>query len=114
MEGEVQIWGRNQNGQLGLGTTEDSHVPQKIEAFQGINVKMVVAGAERTMAITEGGELYRWGWWRYGNLGLGDRNDRNIPEKAPVISVFSYFVYRPSLYNHQTCCYIWIMCYLKT
>ncbi|PNX79082.1 putative E3 ubiquitin-protein ligase HERC1-like protein, partial [Trifolium pratense] len=34
MEGEVQSWGRNQNGQLGLGTVEDSLVPQKIQTFQ--------------------------------------------------------------------------------
>jgi alpha-tubulin suppressor-like RCC1 family protein len=27
-------WGRNQNGQLGLGHTEDSLVPQVVEAFQ--------------------------------------------------------------------------------
>ncbi|KAI7750062.1 hypothetical protein M8C21_007485 [Ambrosia artemisiifolia] len=86
MEGEVQSWGRNQNGQLGLGTTEDSLVPQKIEAFQGVNVKMVAAGAEHTVAITEDGELYGWGWGRYGNLGLGDRNDRYVPEKASVIN----------------------------
>ncbi|XP_076910126.1 ultraviolet-B receptor UVR8-like [Bidens hawaiensis] len=86
MEGEVQSWGRNQNGQLGLGTTEDSLVPQKIEAFQGVNVKMVAAGAEHTVAITEDGELYGWGWGRYGNLGLGDRKDRMIPEKASIIN----------------------------
>ncbi|XP_021900332.1 ultraviolet-B receptor UVR8 isoform X2 [Carica papaya] len=82
MEGEVQSWGRNQNGQLGLGTTEDSLVPQKIQAFQGIRIKMVAAGAEHTAAVTEDGELYGWGWGRYGNLGLGDRNDRLIPEKV--------------------------------
>ncbi|MCD7465237.1 Ultraviolet-B receptor uvr8 [Datura stramonium] len=82
MEGEVQSWGRNQNGQLGLGTTEDSLVPRKIEAFMGIPVKMVAAGAEHTAAVTEDGELYGWGWGRYGNLGLGDRNDRLVPEKV--------------------------------
>ncbi|KAK1393048.1 Ultraviolet-B receptor UVR8 [Heracleum sosnowskyi] len=82
MEGEVHSWGRNQNGQLGLGTIEDSLVPQKVQAFQGIAVKMVAAGAEHTVAITEDGELYGWGWGRYGNLGLGDRNDRLVPEKA--------------------------------
>ncbi|PWA92826.1 regulator of chromosome condensation (RCC1) family protein [Artemisia annua] len=86
MEGEVQSWGRNQNGQLGLGTIEDSLVPQRIEAFQGITVKMVAAGAEHTAAITEDGDLYGWGWGRYGNLGLGDRKDRNIPEKVSVIT----------------------------
>ncbi|RDX59031.1 Ultraviolet-B receptor UVR8, partial [Mucuna pruriens] len=85
MEGEVQSWGRNQNGQLGLGTTDDSLVPQRIQTFQGVPVKMVAAGAEHSVAITENGELYGWGWGRYGNLGLGDRNDRWIPEKVSSV-----------------------------
>ncbi|KAB2011241.1 hypothetical protein ES319_D09G006800v1 [Gossypium barbadense] len=86
MEGEVQSWGRNQNGQLGLGTTEDSPVPQKIKAFQGISIKMVAAGAEHTAAISKEGALYGWGWGRYGNLGLGDRNDRLVPEKVSTLN----------------------------
>ncbi|KAA8547038.1 hypothetical protein F0562_003467 [Nyssa sinensis] len=87
MEGEVQSWGRNQNGQLGLGTTEDSLVPQKIASFQGVSIKMVAAGAEHTVAVTEDGELYGWGWGRYGNLGLGDRNDRLIPQRVSKVDV---------------------------
>ncbi|GKV00633.1 hypothetical protein SLEP1_g13298 [Rubroshorea leprosula] len=82
MEGGVQSWGRNQNGQLGLGTTEDSLVPQKIQAFQGIAIKMVAAGAEHSAAVAEDGTLYGWGWGQYGNLGLGDRNDRLVPEEV--------------------------------
>jgi alpha-tubulin suppressor-like RCC1 family protein len=81
----VQSWGRNQNGQLGLGTTEDSLLPQKIQAFQGICVKMIAAGAEHTAAVTEDGDIYGWGWGRYGNLGLGDRNDRYVPEKVSLV-----------------------------
>ncbi|KAK9691974.1 hypothetical protein RND81_09G232600 [Saponaria officinalis] len=85
MDGQVMSWGRNQNGQLGLNTTEDSLIPQQIQTFQGIPVKMLAAGAEHSAAVTEAGELYGWGWGRYGNLGLGDRNDRLIPEKvAPI------------------------------
>ncbi|CAN1787591.1 Ultraviolet-B receptor UVR8 [Linum perenne] len=87
MDGEVQSWGRNQNGQLGLGTIEDSLVPQKIQAFQGIPIKMVAAGAEHTAAVTEDGELYGWGWGRYGNLGLGDRNDRLVPQKVSLANL---------------------------
>lgn len=51
---------------------------------------MVAAGAEHTAAVTEDGELYGWGWGRYGNLGLGDRNDRLVPEKvsADVVGIF--------------------------
>uniref|UniRef100_A0A6N2MBS6 Aminotransferase class I/classII large domain-containing protein n=1 Tax=Salix viminalis TaxID=40686 RepID=A0A6N2MBS6_SALVM len=36
------FWGRNQNGQLGLGTIEDSLVPQKIQAFQGVSIKWLL------------------------------------------------------------------------
>ncbi|CAF1921741.1 BnaC02g42750D [Brassica napus] len=86
MEGEVQSWGRNQNGQLGLGNTEDSLVPQKIQAFEGVRIKMVAAGAEHTAAVTEDGDLYGWGWGRYGNFGLGDRNDRLVPERVTSAS----------------------------
>uniref|UniRef100_A0A803KNC2 RCC1-like domain-containing protein n=1 Tax=Chenopodium quinoa TaxID=63459 RepID=A0A803KNC2_CHEQI len=85
MDGEVASWGRNQNGQLGIGTAEDSLIPQKIQAFQGIPVKMVAAGAEHSAAVTESGEVYGWGWGRYGNLGLGDRKDRLVPERSSSI-----------------------------
>ncbi|VAH47934.1 unnamed protein product [Triticum turgidum subsp. durum] len=46
---------------------------------------MIAAGAEHTAAVTEDGEIYGWGWGRYGNLGLGDRNDRFVPEKVSSV-----------------------------
>jgi hypothetical protein len=48
---------------------------------------MIAAGAEHTAAVTEDGDLYGWGWGRYGNLGLGDRNDRPVPEKVSSMEV---------------------------
>lgn len=48
---------------------------------------MVAAGAEHTAAVTEDGELYGWGWGRYGNLGLGDRMDRLVPQKVSAVEV---------------------------
>lgn len=50
-------------------------------------MKMIAAGAEHTAAVTEDGDLYGWGWGRYGNLGLGDRNDRLFPEKVSSVEV---------------------------
>ncbi|KAL5564000.1 hypothetical protein UlMin_033747 [Ulmus minor] len=99
MEGEVQSWGRNQNGQLGLSSNEDSLVPQKIQAFQGVSIKMVAAGAEHTAAITEDGSLYGWGWGRYGNLGLGGRNHCLAPQKVSTVDAYNicflvwFFIY---------------------
>lgn len=48
---------------------------------------MVAAGAEHTAAVTEDGELYGWGWGRYGNLGLGNRNDCLVPQKVSAVEV---------------------------
>ncbi|KAI3770981.1 hypothetical protein L6452_02130 [Arctium lappa] len=57
----------------------DNHCLAVTMEGEGVTIKMVVAGAEHTVAITEDGELYGWGWGQFGNLGLGDKNDRNIP-----------------------------------
>ena len=48
---------------------------------------MIAAGAEHTAAVTEDGDLYGWGWGRYGNLGLGDHDDRFVPEKVSPVEV---------------------------
>ncbi|XP_048448015.1 X-linked retinitis pigmentosa GTPase regulator homolog [Pyrus x bretschneideri] len=53
---------------------------------KGVSVKMVAAGAEHTAAVTEDGSLYGWGWGRYGNLGLGDRNDCMLLERVSMVN----------------------------
>ena len=58
-----------------------------LEFGQGLAIKMVAAGAEHTVAVSEDGKLYGWGWGRYGNLGLADRNDRFIPEEVAAMNV---------------------------
>ena len=60
--------------------------------MQGVAVKMLAAGAEHTTAVTENGKLYGWGWGRYGNLGLGDREDRLVPGEVAAIAVCTTFI----------------------
>ncbi|GLT55522.1 hypothetical protein SLA2020_494170 [Shorea laevis] len=70
---------------------------------------MVAAGAEHTAAVAEDGELYGWGWGRYGNLGLGDRNDRLVPEKVSAVNVCTkygitnFYFKGHSLNGHLSC-----------
>ena len=49
---------------------------------QGIEVRAVACGGEHSLAASEAGELYTWGWGRYGNLGLGRAEDRLNPVKV--------------------------------
>ncbi|XP_056850563.1 ultraviolet-B receptor UVR8 isoform X2 [Raphanus sativus] len=85
MEGEVQSWGRNQNGQLGLGDTEDSLVPRKIQAFEAEKMSMVACGWRHTISVSYSGALYTYGWSKYGQLGHGDLEDHLIPHKLEAL-----------------------------
>ena len=54
----------------------------RMHQYQGIEVRAVACGGEHSLAATEAGELFTWGWGRYGNLGLGRAEDRLIPVKV--------------------------------
>eukprot|EP00877_Chromochloris_zofingiensis_P008815 jgi/Chrzof1/4187/Cz14g02070.t1 len=78
-DGALYSFGRNQNGQLGHGNTSDVLSPKLVEGLKCKVVTSIAAGAEHTVAATQDGEVYSWGWGRYGNLGDNDRCDRHVP-----------------------------------
>lgn len=76
--GEVMCWGRNDHGQLGDGTLDDSPTPVKVEGVSGaIDVAVV---RSNTCALTSSGGIKCWGRNRYGELG----NGATTPHLAPV------------------------------
>jgi alpha-tubulin suppressor-like RCC1 family protein len=88
--GEVYACGDNVYGQLGLGDTENRLTPTKVEGLP--KVKAIAAGgispvqsivvASHSLALTESGEVYAWGYNADGQLGLGDTEDRLTPTKV--------------------------------
>ena len=64
--------GSNDRGQLGNGTTNDSHVPIQI---LGSNVTVVAAGFHHSFIIKSDGSLWASGDNTYGELGNGTTND---------------------------------------
>lgn len=67
--GELYCWGNNYKGQLGIGTTVDFTVPQKVGINSGWTE--ISTGEEHTCGIRNN-KLYCWGENSYGQLGLGD------------------------------------------
>jgi len=64
----IYCWGRDQNGQCGLGDNQLSiEQPTKLMYFEeylddGDYVTQISAGGQHTLAVTNNGDLYCWGW----------------------------------------------------
>ncbi len=85
--GQLYVWGRNAQGQLGLGDDIDSNVP--IELTTGIifakNI-VYIACSDHSLAVDDSGLVYGWGRNSNGQLGLGGTNvDRNEPALVTAI-----------------------------
>ena len=88
-------WGHNQDGALGLGTTDAAYKPLPIIALQGLVVSMFACGGgseeHHSAAVTSAGALYAWGSGRSGQLGHGDLENLVLPRvvSSPLLQAQS-------------------------
>lgn len=79
--GELQCWGGNSRGQLGIGSMEASETPTPVE---GMGDALQVDGSTHTCAVSEDGQLHCWGSTGQGQLGTGEFENDPLLEPAPV------------------------------
>jgi len=85
--GTIYSWGANNFGQLGNSTEIDSLKPTPVEdKFGDEDIISVAAGAFHSIALSDDGNLWAWGWNMYGQLGDGSQKNRNTPKKINSIS----------------------------
>eukprot|EP01122_Echinamoeba_exundans_P000373 TRINITY_DN10331_c0_g1_i1.p1 TRINITY_DN10331_c0_g1~~TRINITY_DN10331_c0_g1_i1.p1 ORF type:complete len:996 (-),score=143.11 TRINITY_DN10331_c0_g1_i1:1-2583(-) len=92
-----RLWscGYNFTGELGVGSKENSLVPKPISFFQNkAKIVSVAVGSQHTLVLLADGELYSWGYNKFGQLGLGNTLDHLLPERisffngCPVEQIF--------------------------
>ena len=76
-DGSLYMWGVNDFGQIGDGTTKNRYKPTKILD----HVVSVSLGDYYSGAITQDGSLYMWGSNVYGQIGDGTTEERYKPTK---------------------------------
>jgi alpha-tubulin suppressor-like RCC1 family protein len=79
-DGSVRCWGRNQEGQLGDGTTKDSAAIVTVASLTG--VQRVACGAAHTCALLRDGSVRCWGKNDQGQLGDGTQVHHLVPTAA--------------------------------
>jgi len=53
-------WGRGEDGQLGLGDTNDQDEPTYVDALRGVSVQQIACGSGHTVVLTTEGNVYTW------------------------------------------------------
>jgi alpha-tubulin suppressor-like RCC1 family protein len=76
-------WGRNNHGQLGIGSVTDSNRPREISNIEPWTWRTIAAGAgSHTCALKSDDVLWCWGHNDQGQLGIGTAGPKDSP--APV------------------------------
>ena len=83
------VFGRNEYGELGLGHDDPVSLPTPIPNLPKIN--MISCGGNFTVCVDDEGFIWSFGENRYGQLGTGNTTNFNVPQKLldlpPVLSV---------------------------
>lgn len=87
-DGTLWAWGRNSDGQIGMGSNASSfNTPQQIGT--DTDWAFISAGDEFSLAIKTNGTLWAWGDNFFGQLGDTSTDDRNAPVQIGLATNWS-------------------------
>jgi cysteine-rich repeat protein len=78
--GTIYSWGRNEFGQLGIGTFESTSSPTKVVGLT--NATRLLPSSDTSCAFTEDGSVFCWGYGFFGALGNGTFEDSPNPTQV--------------------------------
>ncbi|KAL8577369.1 hypothetical protein ACOMHN_038273 [Nucella lapillus] len=83
VEGEVYVWGRNLEYQLGTGVRQDERIPKMLTRINDQHIVHLCSGAEFNLALDVDLALWVWGKNDCGQLGLVSSS---MPRSSGVVS----------------------------
>ncbi|CAF1254255.1 unnamed protein product [Didymodactylos carnosus] len=83
VDGEIYMWGHNNCGQLGLGSTQNHITPKKVHFVSDFKRKPVSISCSQTstFVLFDNGEVFAWGYNGNAQLGIGNSMNQTTPFK---------------------------------
>lgn len=85
-EGIVWAMGKNNHGQLGIGSFNDTFHPTPVQMPEGTFVISIAASAFHAFFLTQEGDVYATGWNRWGQFGTGGSGDERASTPIKIHS----------------------------
>eukprot|EP00004_Rigifila_ramosa_P020527 TRINITY_DN532_c0_g3_i1.p1 TRINITY_DN532_c0_g3~~TRINITY_DN532_c0_g3_i1.p1 ORF type:complete len:2148 (+),score=347.78 TRINITY_DN532_c0_g3_i1:766-6444(+) len=81
---QVKCWGKNDAGQLGIGSTSDTMAPTTPVSFSQSPVAISSASSS-ACAVFQSGSVTCWGSNSQGQLGIGSTASQNAPPSSTIV-----------------------------
>ncbi|XP_070189606.1 X-linked retinitis pigmentosa GTPase regulator-like [Littorina saxatilis] len=81
--GNIYTFGSNSEGQLGA-EGEDGHLPRHVASLDPTPYRMLAAGCDHSIALTEDARVFVWGGNGEGQLGLGEELEIPVPKQLDI------------------------------
>jgi len=80
--GDVYTWGDDSKDQLGHSHDPSlERVPRHVSGMEAYFIVQIACGGSHTLALSDSGLMFSWGWYKYGQLGHGDVRPCKTPKK---------------------------------
>jgi alpha-tubulin suppressor-like RCC1 family protein len=112
--GQVYSWGHNRFGQLGIDNNKDQNKPQLIDIGKKVIIQKICCGNDHNLLLSKDREVYTFGKNSCGQLGIGNKENKNEPVKIESSVKFNDIA--ASIFNNisvavsDLSCYVWGQC----
>jgi hypothetical protein len=105
-------FGLNEDGQSGASVKKEKEIglPQIIKFPTRVQIVAISAGSRHSLALSDDGAVYSWGWGLSGQLGHGDNISLSHPLRVPSlqnISAISAGGMHSGCISAEGVCYMW-------